>query len=70
VEYAYQDILFVRGGYNLAQEESEQRQFIFGPSVGAGIHYALGSLDMTFDYAYRSVKVFDGNHIFSVKLGF
>jgi hypothetical protein len=70
VEYAYQDILFVRGGYNFAQEESEQREFIFGTSVGAGIHYALGSLDMTFDYAYRSVKVFDGNHIFSVKLGF
>jgi hypothetical protein len=69
-EYAYQDILFLRGGYSFAQRESDQRQYIFGPSVGAGIHYALGSLDMTFDYAYRSVKVFDGNHIFSVKLGF
>jgi len=69
-EYAYQDILFVRGGYNFAKEESEQRQFLFGPTVGAGIHYGLGSLDLTFDYAYRSVELFDGNHVFSVKLGF
>lgn len=69
-EYAYEDILFLRGGYDLAKVESSDRQYIFGPSFGAGVHTALGSLDVTFDYAFRSAKLFDGNHIFSVKLGF
>lgn len=69
-EYAYQDILFIRGGYNFAQKESEERQFIYGPAFGAGIHYAVGSIDVAFDYAFRKVAVFDNNHIFSVKLGF
>ena len=70
LEYAYEDIFFVRGGYDLAQKESVDLAYIFGPTFGAGIHTALGSTDITFDYAYRSVKVFSGNHVFSVKLGF
>jgi hypothetical protein len=70
LEYAYQDLFFVRGGYDLAQKESSDLSYLFGPSFGAGIHTALGSTDITFDYAYRSVKVFSANHVFSVKLGF
>jgi len=70
LEYAYEDIFFVRGGYDLAQKESTDLAYIYGPTFGAGIHTALGSTDITFDYAYRSVKVFNGNHVFSVKLGF
>jgi opacity protein-like surface antigen len=69
-EYAYQDIFFLRGGYNFAQKESQDRQFIFGPTFGAGLHYAVGSVDVDFDYAFRKVDVFDNNHVFSVKLGF
>jgi hypothetical protein len=68
-EYAYQDLLFLRGGYNFSQAESES-EYIFGATFGAGIHYAVGNLDLTFDYAFRSAKIFDNNHIFSVKLGF
>lgn len=68
-EYSYQDILFVRGGFNATQGESE-KDYIFGPTFGAGIHTAVGSIDMTFDYAFRSVDFFDNNHIFSLKLGF
>ena len=68
-EYAYQDILFVRGGMNFSAKESE-KEYIYGPSFGAGIHTAVGSLDLTFDYAFRSADIFDNNHIFSVKLGF
>ncbi len=70
MEYSYQDIFFVRGGYNFAQKETDERQFLFGASFGAGVKYALGNMDISVDYAYRSVKVFDANHVFSVKLGF
>jgi hypothetical protein len=69
-EYSYQDMFFLRGGYNFAQRQSEEREFLFGPSFGAGVHYALGSLDVTVDYAFRKMQIFDNNHIISVKLGF
>jgi hypothetical protein len=69
-EYAYQDLIFLRGGYALAQKESSQRDYIYGASFGAGIHSQVGSLDLTFDYAYRSTKFFDNNHVFSVTVGF
>ncbi len=70
LEYSFQDLFFVRGGYNFAQRETEEREFLFGATAGAGVKYALGSMDITVDYAYRQVKTFDANHIFSVKLGF
>lgn len=68
-EYAYQDILFLRGGMGFSQKQSET-DYIYGPTFGAGVHYMVGSIDLTFDYAFRSVDVFDNNHIFSLKLGF
>lgn len=69
-EYGYSDMLFVRGGYNFAQKESENRDYVFGATFGAGVHYPLGSLDLTFDYAFRSTKFFESNHVISLKLGF
>lgn len=70
LEAAYQDLLFIRGGYNFAQQETDERDYMFGPTVGFGIHSALGTTDISIDYAYRSMETFDGNHVFSVKLGF
>ncbi len=69
-EYSFQNLLFLRGGYNFAQKESSQRDFIFGPSFGAGVHGRVGSLDLTFDYAFRQTDFFDNNHVFSVTVGF
>jgi hypothetical protein len=70
LEYGYQELFFLRGGYNFAQKEEDKRTFLFGPSFGAGIHSLLGGLEVSVDYAYRTTELFDGNHVFSVKLGF
>lgn len=70
VEYAFNNALFLRGGYNLAQESQQNLTYIFGATAGAGIHYSFSGIDLTFDYAYRSVKYLSSNHTFSVKLGF
>ena len=70
LEYAYEDIFFLRGGYNFSQNGSSVNQYLFGATFGAGIHTSIGTTDVSFDYAYRDVKVFEGNHVFSVKLGF
>jgi hypothetical protein len=69
-EYSYQDLFFLRGGWALAQATGNERTDLYGPTFGAGVHTALGSVDLSVDYAYRSMKVFEANHIFSVRLGF
>lgn len=80
VEYNYANTFFVRGGYNFAEitknegiqasASFDKTTHIFGFSAGAGLHYALGSLDVSFDYAYRAVEFLDNNHVFTVGLGF
>jgi hypothetical protein len=69
VEYAFRDLLFIRGGYDHQPSDSDTRENIFGACFGAGVHAIVGSVDVTFDYAYRSAKFFENNHVFSVKLG-
>jgi hypothetical protein len=77
VEYGYNNMFFVRGGYGFSEKRddpssplADTRSYIYGISAGAGLHYPVGSLDITFDYAFRAVEFLDDNHIFSLKLGF
>lgn len=76
-EYGFDKTFFVRGGYDFAEQTknntlqvSDKTSYIYGFTAGAGIHYPLGSLDLAVDYAYRSVKFLDNNHIITVKIGF
>ncbi len=68
-ELGFQDILFLRGGYDYSPPASASRENIFGFTFGTGVHLLLGTLDVTFDYAYRATKYFDGNHVVSMKVG-
>lgn len=77
LEYNYANTFFIRGGYNFSEitknnslQVSDKTSQIFGFTAGAGLHYSLGSLDVSFDYAYRAVKFLDNNHVFTVGLGF
>ena len=67
-EYGYHNTFFVRAGYQFAVQESDN--YIYGLTAGAGINYDVGGIGVRIDYAFRDVKYFDGNHIFSVSLGF
>jgi hypothetical protein len=76
-EYSYDNMFFLRGAYNMAEKTennsldvSDKTSFIYGFTAGAGIQYPVGSLELTFDYAFRAVEFFQNNHVFSVKLGF
>jgi hypothetical protein len=70
LEYGFQNMLFLRGGYTASQKDQTGGPYLYGPSFGLGVQYALGSVDVSFDYAFRAVKVFDANHVISLKLGF
>ncbi|MFQ5602614.1 MAG: PorV/PorQ family protein [bacterium] len=67
VEYNLNDLLYVRGGYDVATENTDES--LFGFAFGAGLNYDIGGMNLQFDYAYRDVDVFDTNHVFTVKFG-
>jgi hypothetical protein len=69
LEYSFQNLLSVRGGYVGSQETTSSAQSLFGPTFGAGLHYDVGSTSVTFDYAFRGTKVFSNTHIVSLTLG-
>jgi hypothetical protein len=67
-EYAFQNTLFIRGGMTMSPEQATP-EFIYGPTFGAGLKYQFGAMDLSVDYAFRSVDVFSNNHIFSLGIG-
>jgi len=58
-----------RGGIEVSEMNDLDEQ-IFGPTAGFGFTYYSTGLDITIDYAYRSVDFFESNNMFSLKLGF
>ena len=68
-EIAYDESFFIRGGYMLSQETVVD-SYSYGVTFGAGITQNLDGIDFTFDYAYQQMNIFDGNHVFSIKMGF
>jgi len=67
-EYGYNNTFFVRAGYQLAPQVSED--YLYGFSAGVGIDYEIEGFGFKVDYAFREVEFFDANHIFAVTLGF
>jgi hypothetical protein len=68
-EYGYNDVFFVRAGYQFAPDLSSE-EYIYGLTAGAGINYDVEGFGIKIDYAYRDVEFFEGNHIVALTLGF
>jgi hypothetical protein len=69
-EFSFNDMFFVRGGYRFVSENTDDTdQSLWGPTFGFGVNVETG-VDITVDYAYRSVDYFDANHMISIILGF
>jgi len=70
VEYGFNDMFFIRGGYANMPEGSTDEN-IFGFTAGAGIKYKITNAStVKFDYAYRDTKWFSANQWFTVSLSF
>jgi len=74
LEYAYKSTLYVRGGYTFSPQSGNDptgvRSYIYDWSAGAGVHYNVGGVDLSFDYGFRNVKYFSGNNVFTFMVGF
>ena len=68
-EYGYNSNFFARLGYS-GSPSSQSADYIYGFTAGVGVEYPLEGVNLAVDYAYRSVKYFDGNHSISIRLGF
>ncbi len=66
IEYAYDDRYFLRGGYNYADQDN----WLYGASLGAGIIFALGNTDLTFEYTWTDTDVFEANQYWTMKASF
>lgn len=59
-----------RVGYSFLPQITESSDRIFGITAGLGISYVTEGTTMSLDWAYRQVQLFDGNNVFSLKIGF
>ncbi|HNW60234.1 MAG TPA: PorV/PorQ family protein [bacterium] len=73
-EYAFENMIFLRGGYGLPlagdKDATGATNHIYGFTAGGGFQKDFGGLTLMFDYAYRAVEYFDGNNVFTLSLGF
>jgi hypothetical protein len=69
LEYGYDNFLFARAGYNFV-EGTEAEDQLYDFTLGAGIHYAVGDVDLTLDYAFQNTQYFDATNMFTLSIGF
>src|SRR5690606_23135024 len=62
-EYAFNDLLFLRGGYKVNYD-------IESLSFGAGLKLDTHGIRARIDYAYMQMDVFDGVNMFSIDFAF
>jgi long-subunit fatty acid transport protein len=62
VEYSWNKMLFLRGGYKINVEEQNY-------SFGAGVNVPISMAEFTFDYAFANFEQLGSAHRFSIILG-
>ena len=63
-EYAYNEMFFLRGGYQALFLEDSQEGF----TVGAGVYAKTSGLTFKIDYAYQEFGLLDNVQMFTVRL--
>lgn len=72
VEYVWNNIIALRGGYRglvLAHDEYETYN-TSSYAAGVGLHYAVAGLDLTLDYAYTDYQILGNTQQLSITLKF
>jgi len=72
-ELGYDNMLFVRGGYNLSPNAGNdavgQNSYLYSWAAGAGYKADLGGFSVQLDYTYQNMKIFNGNHVVTLTMG-
>jgi hypothetical protein len=67
LEYSFDETYFLRAGYTL---DSDQEDYLYGMTFGAGFIVTLGETDVTFEYSWNETEFFDNNQYFTGKINF
>lgn len=67
IEYSYDNLLFLRFGYVYVSEEPN---YLYQFSYGAGVKYEMSGIGIQLDYAYRPARYFSSNSILNLQLNF
>jgi hypothetical protein len=74
LQYCYDNLFFARGGYNIApqadKDQTGQSSQIYDWTLGAGLKYNVGGVNITVDYAFEHVQVLNSMNVFTLRLGF
>jgi hypothetical protein len=74
VEYTFDKMLSLRGSMPITGNDKTDftgaAGYIYGPAFGVGLQQWAGDAKIYLDYAYRTREVFDGQHVFTFKIGF
>ena len=71
LEYAFDDFLFVRGGYILTPEVTDENAKQNLLAAGFGVKLGIGgNMNISIDYAFQQRKLFENSHTFGVTLTF
>jgi hypothetical protein len=77
VEYAFNEMVMLRGGYKLDFDKVSQSEFDTEPlqsglAAGLTLNVPVSKRDnapqIAFDYAYQATRIFSGNHSLSVRI--
>ncbi|MBN1894370.1 PorV/PorQ family protein [bacterium] len=73
LEYAFNKMVFLRGGYHMKLFDSGYpagaKEDPFGLTLGFGFLLSVGGRNILFDYAYRDMDFFTANQYFSIHVG-
>ncbi|MBI9042822.1 PorV/PorQ family protein, partial [Lutibacter sp.] len=71
VEYGFDNLLFLRGGYTISPELDSEYE-VYGLTAGVGLNYDMDGMALRVDYAYRAVDLpgQSENHVISLGVGF
>ncbi|MDZ7267587.1 MAG: PorV/PorQ family protein [candidate division KSB1 bacterium] len=73
-EFNFRNQLFLRGGYSISPDTPDdavgKSAYIYGLTLGAGLHYDFTGLGIDLNYAYRDLAFFNASNVLSVSLGF
>lgn len=69
-EYAFQNSVFLRGGYVQATSLEDEQEYLHSWGAGVGFKVDLGSSNMFFDWSYNPTEFFDASQWYSVRFEF
>jgi len=69
VEYTYDNLVALRGGY-IYTDDRDAANVLYTFTLGAGVKYNVGGALLCLDYAFRDSQYFDANNMFTFSVGF